>query len=217
MEPAVGIEPTTHGLQNRCSAAELSRLNCLSINCLRWNLLWIDRCNAYQKTTNKRPSNAINTSIVPRLNPSANTKLRRHTSSERIRDEFPIVRTVQRRNGVLAYRVDCRSKGWIGQAIYEYPTRKQALEQARKIAEAVKARGVDTTSSAIVFQDTGELSEWNTQLATHGKTLKDAVQFYLNHLDTEAKRSQSLTGRPLARLTGWCTASPGRKPLTGSL
>ena len=129
---------------------------------------------------------------MPRLNPSANTKLRRHKSSERIRDEFPIVRTVQRRNGVVAYRVDCRSKGWIGQAIYEYPTRKQALEQARKIAEAVKARGVDTTSSAIVFQDTGELSEWNTQLATHGKTLKDAVQFYLNHLDTEAKRSQSL-------------------------
>ncbi len=113
--------------------------------------------------------------------------------------------------------MDCRSKGWIGQAIYEYPTRKQALEQARKIAEAVKARGVDTTSLAIVFQDTGELSEWNTQLATHGKTLKDAVQFYLNPLDTEAKRSQSLTGRPLARLTGWCTASPGRKPLTGSL
>ena len=26
MEPTVGIEPTTHGLQNRCSAAELSRL-----------------------------------------------------------------------------------------------------------------------------------------------------------------------------------------------
>lgn len=25
MEPAVGIEPTTHGLQNRCSTAELSR------------------------------------------------------------------------------------------------------------------------------------------------------------------------------------------------
>ncbi len=24
MEPAVGIEPTTHGLQNRCSTAELS-------------------------------------------------------------------------------------------------------------------------------------------------------------------------------------------------
>ncbi len=107
----------------------------------------IDRCNAYQKTTNKRPSNAINRSIVPRLNPSANTKLRRHKSSERIRDEFPIVRTVQ----------------------------------------------------------------------TQGKTLKDAVQFYLNPLDSEAKRFQSLTGRPLARLTGLCTASPGSKPLTGSL
>ena len=26
MEPAVGIEPTTHGLQNRCSTAELSWL-----------------------------------------------------------------------------------------------------------------------------------------------------------------------------------------------
>jgi hypothetical protein len=26
MEPAVGIEPTTDGLQNRCSAAELSWL-----------------------------------------------------------------------------------------------------------------------------------------------------------------------------------------------
>ncbi|MFM7816488.1 MAG: tyrosine-type recombinase/integrase [Verrucomicrobiota bacterium] len=75
--------------------------------------------------------------------------------------------------------MDCRSKGWIGQAIYEYPTRKQALEQARKIAEAVRARGVDTTSTAIVFQDSGELSEYNTQLARQRR-------------DTEAKRSQSL-------------------------
>ena len=78
-----GCSLLCYRLQNRCSAAELSRLNYLSINCLRWNLLWIDRCNAYQKTTNKRPSNAINTSIVPRLNPSANTKLRR----TRVRNE----------------------------------------------------------------------------------------------------------------------------------
>ena len=34
MEPTVGIEPTTYGLQNRCSAAELSRLNSMFTGCL---------------------------------------------------------------------------------------------------------------------------------------------------------------------------------------
>jgi hypothetical protein len=37
VEPAVGIEPTTHGLQNRCSAAELSwpELEGISFNKVR--------------------------------------------------------------------------------------------------------------------------------------------------------------------------------------
>lgn len=119
-------------------------------------------------------------------------KTKNRTTASRIRDEFPPVRLVRRRNGSKAYRVDCRSAGWVGQSTYEFPTRKQALEKAREIAEAVKSRGVPATSSAILFQDTGEVAEWNKRLSVYNKTVREAVEFYLEHLASEQERSKSL-------------------------
>ncbi len=129
---------------------------------------------------------------MPRKSNTANPKLVTPKGSSLIRDEFPKVRRIQRRNGNIAYRVDCRSKGWVGQEIYEFPTRNQALEKARQIAEGVKSRGVDATSAAIVFQDSGEMVELNQKLTAYGKTVKDAIVHYLSHLESEEKRSQSL-------------------------
>lgn len=72
---------------------------------------------------------------------------------------------------------------------------------------------MDTTSTAIVFQDNGELSEYNTQRARHGKTLKDAVEFYLASSVSAGPGSFTLTrvvcphhlaaGLSIARMPSW--------------
>ncbi len=69
--------------------------------------------------------------------------------SNPVRDEFPPVRMVRRRNGKRVYRVDCRSNGWVGQSTDEFPTRKEALHTARTIAKAVEARGAEVTLARV--------------------------------------------------------------------
>ena len=98
----------------------------------------VDRCFAYQKTTSKRTVDARHTRL-PMKTKAAKLKPRKKVN--RIREEFPRVRLVRRRNGSMVYRVDCRCNGWVGQATYEFQTRKEALEKARSIAEAVESRG----------------------------------------------------------------------------
>ena len=69
-----------------------------------------------------------------------------------IREEFPPVRMVRRRNGSMVYRVDCRCNGWVGQATYEFVTRKEALDKARSIAASV---GVGPTQVYSDHQEQG--------------------------------------------------------------
>ncbi len=92
-----------------------------------------------------------------------------------IREEFPPVRMVRRRNGSMVYRVDCRCSGWVGQATYEFVTRKEALDKARSIAEAVEGRSVVSVSAAIEFNEEGEIAIFAQKLSTYGKSLKDCV------------------------------------------
>jgi len=121
---------------------------------------------------------------------AAKSKTRKKVN--RIREEFPPIRMVRRRNGSMVYRVDCRCNGWVGQATYEFPTRKEALDKARSIAEAVASRSVEAVSAAIEFNEEGEIAVFAQKLATFGKTLKDAAIHYLAHLEDENLRSESL-------------------------
>lgn len=110
----------------------------------------------------------------------------------RIREEFPPVRMVRRRNGSRVYRVDCRCIGWVGQATYEFVTRKEALDKARSIAEAVEGRSVVSVSAAIEFNEEGEIAVFVQKLSTYGKSLKDAAVHYIAHLDEQKSRDKSL-------------------------
>lgn len=128
-------------------------------------------------------------------------KSKNRSTISRIRDEFPPVRLVRRRNGSTVYRVDCRSTGWVGQSTYEFPTRKDALEKARAIAEAVAARGPGVVSASIAAHDQGEVGTLTRRLAAFGKTLQDAAVHYLAHLEAEQSRQDSLRVPDL--LTRW--------------
>jgi len=116
-----------------------------------------------------------------------------------IREEFPPIRMVERRNGTMVYRVDCRSNGWVGQSTYEFPTRKEALDKARSIAEAVDNRGAEAVSAAIAFNQEGELAVFTQKLAGYGKSLKDAAVHYLSHLEDQRSRDKSLQMPELLR------------------
>jgi hypothetical protein len=128
----------------------------------------------------------------------------------------------------MVYRVDCRCNGWVGQATYEFATRKDALDKARSIAEAVEGRSVEAVSAAIEFNEEWEIAVFAQKLATYGKNLKDAAVHYLAHLDDQKTRDKSLRaqiatdGHAPARwraqtvrnLDGWYTAfgvKPGEK------
>ena len=139
---------------------------------------------------------------MPSRKPTANPKMVRRTVT--IRSEFPPVRSVTRRNGIIAYRVDCRSKGWIGQKTYEYPTRKEALDKARHIAETVASRGVEGASGVLEYAGSEEVAEWTAKLAHHGKSLKDAVDHYLAFLESDQVQQKSLGVAELTEV--WNTA-----------
>ncbi len=123
---------------------------------------------------------------------STTAKSKPRKKVNRIREEFPPIRMVRRRNGTMVYRVDCRCNGWVGQATYEFATRKDALDKARSIAEAMETRSAEAVSAAIEFNDEGELAVFAQKLATYGKSLKDAAVHYLAHLDDQKSRDQSL-------------------------
>jgi integrase len=82
-----------------------------------------------------------------------------------VRNVWPQVRWIQSRN---AYQVDLRTgeKG-VGRREF-YPTREKALAAAVRAAELRKAEGHKAIRS--------------DELAKYGKTVNDAVQFYLAHL-----------------------------------
>jgi integrase len=82
-----------------------------------------------------------------------------------VRNVWPHVRWIQSRN---AYQVDLRTgeKG-VGRREF-YPTREKALAAAGRAAELRKAEGHKAIRS--------------DELAKYGKTVNDAVQFYLAHL-----------------------------------
>lgn len=124
--------------------------------------------------------------------------------SSLIRDGFPKVRRVVRRNGTVAYRVDCRTKGWLGQQTYEFATRNEALEKARVIAKDAETQGVGVTSASLHLAHSDEYAELTQKLAPHGKTIRDAVDYYLQHLEENRLREGSL--RVTELLDQWNTA-----------
>ena len=54
--------------------------------------------------------------------------------------------------------MDCQCTGWVGQATHELQTRKEALDKARAIDEALEGRSVEVVSEEIEFHEEGEVA-----------------------------------------------------------
>jgi integrase len=107
-----------------------------------------------------------------------------------IRKEFPKVRQLRRR-GNNYYAVDLRRKFWIGPKWKYFTSRDDALKYAVELAQSVQANGVPSVAKNIANLEDEKLTRWNEQLGAHGKTIEDAVEFLLTHLEKEQHRRES--------------------------
>ncbi len=107
-----------------------------------------------------------------------------------IRKEFPKVRQYSKR-GYTYYAVDLRRKFWTGQKWKNFSNRDDALKYASELATSVQSNGITSVTKTLAHFDDGKLTRWNEQLGAYGKTVENAVEFMLNHLDKERRRKES--------------------------
>jgi integrase len=99
-----------------------------------------------------------------------------------LRSEFPVVRT-RKKNGRTYYDVDCRKAGWLGKQRLNFTKKNEALDKAREIGDQFQRTGIDGLNANSAGITNREFADWENQLNAHGKTLRDAVRFYLDHLN----------------------------------
>ena len=98
-----------------------------------------------------------------------------------LRSEFPVVRVRLKKQSTY-YDVDCRKVGWLGKKRLSFTDKNEALAKARQIGEQFNRTGLNGLNSQTVATTNREYAGWQKQLGEHGKTLSDAVHFYLEHL-----------------------------------
>ena len=59
------------------------------------------------------------------------------------------------------------------------------------MAASVQSNGVTSVAKTLAHFDDEKLTRWNEQLGAHGKTVEDAVEFMLDHLDKEQRQRES--------------------------
>jgi len=99
-----------------------------------------------------------------------------------LRSEWPVVR-IRLKNQSTYYDVDCRKVGWLGKKRLSFTNKNEALAKARQIGEQFARTGLNGLNSQSVATTNREYAGWEKQLGEHGKTLSDAVHFYLEHLN----------------------------------
>ena len=109
-------------------------------------------------------------------------RTRRKGRRNPIRTEYPRVRT-RKKSRDTYYDVDCRKKGWTGKLRLSFTNKSDALEKAREIGEIFKKEGLNGINKTSEVYTNREIEEWNRQLRFYNKTIKDAVGFYLDHLN----------------------------------
>jgi integrase len=113
---------------------------------------------------------------------------------ELIRKTWPKIRIVIK-EGKTFYQVDGRKKGTKGKR-EQYSTRAKAEQRAREIEEDLRMEGVAGLTLSAELRV--EALKAETKLKPHGKTVMDAVNFYVAHLESEEKKRQSQTVHALA-------------------
>jgi len=103
-----------------------------------------------------------------------------------IRKGFPKVYRYQK-DGNDYYLVDGRSKTWGLNIRKNFNVKDDALNYAQEIEGQILENGKGASDNQ-VYQDK-EIERFVTQLKPHGKTLGDAVAFYLHHIEQELRNS----------------------------
>ena len=83
--------------------------------------------------------------------------------------------------------VDCRSKQWGLTHRKNFNNEKDAIEYSQKVDADIKANG-QAIANNLIYQDK-DVAKWNVVLKVHGKTIDDAVGFYVRHIEEEIKKA----------------------------
>jgi integrase len=113
---------------------------------------------------------------------------------ELIRKTWPKVRVVII-DGKNFYQVDARKKGTKGKR-ETFSTKAEAEDRAREIEADFRMEGIEGLSLTAELRVDALKAE--AKLRPHGKSINDAVNFYLSHLEAEEKKRQSATIHALA-------------------
>lgn len=113
---------------------------------------------------------------------------------ELIRKTWPKIRIVIK-DGKTFYQVDGRKKGTKGKR-EQCSTKAKAEQRAREIEEDFRMEGVAGLTLSAELRV--EALKAETKLKPHGKTVMDAVNFYVSHLEAEETKKRSQTVHTLA-------------------
>jgi len=113
---------------------------------------------------------------------------------EVIRKTWPKIRVVLIK-GDTFYQVDGRKKGTKGKREH-FSTKAEAEDRGREIEADFRLEGVE--GLALSAELRVEALKAETKLKPHGKTVMDAVNFYVAHLEAERKKQASATIHALA-------------------
>ena len=98
-----------------------------------------------------------------------------------LRKEYPRVRETKK-SGNRYYEVDCRKVGWVGKPRFTFSNRDDALKKAKEIGELFQRDGISGLLESSNLLDNRRLLVLETQLSIYGKSLEDAVHYYLEQL-----------------------------------
>ena len=72
--------------------------------------------------------------------------------------------------------------GWEGPQRLCFTNKNEALKKAREIGDQFARDGINGLNSQSIATTNREYALWEQQLSQHGKSVRDAVRFYLDHL-----------------------------------
>jgi integrase len=114
--------------------------------------------------------------------------------SKLIRKSYPRIRQVVIKGETL-FQIDARKKGTTGRREYR-SSKQEAEDRAREIASDLMLEGTEGMRMRPELRVAALNAE--AKLAKHGRSLSDAVAYYLKHLEAESEKERSLTVRKLA-------------------
>ncbi len=111
-----------------------------------------------------------------------------------IRKSYPRIRQVVIKGETL-FQIDARKKGTTGRREYR-SSKQEAEDRAREIASDLMLEGIEGMKMRPELRVAALNAE--AKLAKHGRSLSEAVAYYLKHLEAESEKERSLTVRKLA-------------------